>query len=475
MVRYEHSSHIVADDSSVFHSRLIVGFFSMSRSFQVNRPDLTRRSLLRAAAATVTVSRLMGCQKVKPASTVSSILGRVTSHSMAPHLLGPHVVWECATCGWEIPVAWEPGLVEDFVCPQCGVRQCSEVAPQPTLGDRVEFVLGDQQWKPARFDVVVVEASAAGKETAVNVLPRVSEERLVKRIIGLPGESLEFRHGDLYIDDRLIRKSWYQQVQHSILVHRDFWRKDLQAKVGWEADLDAAWTRDMDRWFSQSQSGTKAGGLVYHHRRCVVTPNGEVPRAPVEDTLAYSQSQPRRLNPVNDLMLRGQLRMADASQLTCSLAVGDRRGSVIWDLDQQRVMTQVPGQFDFKSRKVHLPQREWAHFGISCFDRRLTVELQGVVIAEEDFVDDNYTNRRSGYSTEPIVLEACGEVEVQGLEIRRDLHLVGPYGDETQWELGRKLGEDEYFLIGDNLPDSIDSRISRRGVSRKQLLARLVL
>ncbi|MEC8592381.1 MAG: S26 family signal peptidase, partial [Planctomycetota bacterium] len=171
--------------------------------------------------------------------------------------------------------------------------------------------------------------------------------------------------------------------------------------------------------------------------------------------------------------LRGQWRMADTSRLTCSLASGDRIVSVIWDLDQQRVMTKVPGQLDFGSKKIHLPQREWAHFGVSCFDRRLTVELQGVVIVEEDFVDKNYTNKRSGYSTEPIVLEASGEVEVQGLEIRRDLHLVGPYGDETQWELGRKLGEDEYFLIGDNLPDSVDSRISRRGVSRRQLLARL--
>ncbi|MDP7376905.1 MAG: S26 family signal peptidase [Pirellulaceae bacterium] len=445
----------------------------MSRSFWVNHPDRTRRSLLRAAAATVTVSPLLGCRKAELEPTLSSIRGRVTSHSMAPHLLGPHVVWECSTCGWEIPMVWESGLDKDFVCPQCGVRQYSEVVPQPVLGDRVDFVLGEKEWEPDRFDVVVVEASGPGKETEVNALPGGDEQRLVKRIIGLPGESLAFRHGDLYIDDRLTRKSWNQQLQQSVLVHGDFWKKNLQAKVGWRADTGAVWTRDMDRWFSQSQSGTKSGRLVYHHRRCVVTPSGDVPSAPIEDTLAYSQSQPRRLNPVNDLMLRGQWRMADNSRLTCSLASGDRIVSVIWDLDQQRVMTQVPGQLDFVSKKIHLPQREWAHFGVSCFDRRLTVELQGVVIVEEDFVDKNYTNKRSGYSTEPIVLEAGGEVEVQGLEIRRDLHLVGPYGDETQWELGRKLGEDEYFLIGDNLPESADSRISRRGVSRRQLLARL--
>ncbi|MEC7447537.1 MAG: hypothetical protein VYC80_01535, partial [Planctomycetota bacterium] len=77
---------------------------------------------------------------------------------MAPQFLGPHVVWECSTCGWEIPVAWESGLDKDFVCPQCGVRQCSEVVPQPVLGDRVDFVLGEKEWEPDRFDVVIVEA-----------------------------------------------------------------------------------------------------------------------------------------------------------------------------------------------------------------------------------------------------------------------------------------------------------------------------
>ncbi|MEC9115937.1 MAG: S26 family signal peptidase, partial [Planctomycetota bacterium] len=115
-------------------------------------------------------------------------------------------------------MAWESGLDKDFVCPQCGVRQYSEVVPQPVLGDRVDFVLGEKEWEPDRFDVVVVEASGPGKETEVNALPGGDEQRLVKRIIGLPGETLAFRHGDLYIDDRLTRKSWNQQVQQSVLV-----------------------------------------------------------------------------------------------------------------------------------------------------------------------------------------------------------------------------------------------------------------
>ena len=165
--------------------------------------------------------------------------------------------------------------------------------------------------------------------------------------------------------------------------------------------------------------------------------------------------------------------MSGTSQLTCSMASGDRGVRVVWDLDQQVVRTQVPGQVDFKSRKIDLPHGRWSHFGVSCFDRRLCVEFQGAVIAEENFFDGDYTDQRSSYSTDPIVLEAHGEVSVQRLEIRRDLHLVGPYGDETLWELGRKLGADEYFLVGDNLPDSVDSRISRRGVSRSQILARL--
>ena len=44
---------------------------------------------------------------------------------------------------------------------------------------------------------------------------------------------------------------------------------------------------------------------------------------------------------------------------------------------------------------------------------------------------------------------------------------------DKPWSLGRKLGKDEYLLLGDNPPVSEDSRQWQAGVSREKILGRV--
>lgn len=64
----------------------------------------------------------------------------------------------------------------------------------PTLKNGQILILNKLVKNYKRFDVVVVDSKIYGKK-----------ERLVKRIIGLPGDSIEFKHDKLYIKGKIVK------------------------------------------------------------------------------------------------------------------------------------------------------------------------------------------------------------------------------------------------------------------------------
>ena len=117
----------------------------------------------------------------------------VVSASMADTLVGPHYEVTCADCGYAFQCDADPPLLVRAVCPNCGYAN-------ERLG---EIAAGDQLWvdraafywhAPERWDVVVFHSpDAAGEPT-------------VKRIVGLPGETIEVRDGEVFADGRIVRK-----------------------------------------------------------------------------------------------------------------------------------------------------------------------------------------------------------------------------------------------------------------------------
>ena len=61
----------------------------------------------------------------------------------------------------------------------------------PTLKGNELMILKKYDKKYKRFDIVVVNKEIHG-------------DNLIKRVIGLPGETIEYRHGKLYINDKKI-------------------------------------------------------------------------------------------------------------------------------------------------------------------------------------------------------------------------------------------------------------------------------
>ena len=119
----------------------------------------------------------------------------VQGSSMAPALMGPHVAPTCSRCGWVSHIGTDQLPAGGWVtCSKCaGLLKLDElpVAPGDTMWvDRTAFLLRG----PRRWDVVVFQC------------PNDATQLCVKRVVGLPGERVAFRDGEVLINDRLVTK-----------------------------------------------------------------------------------------------------------------------------------------------------------------------------------------------------------------------------------------------------------------------------
>ncbi len=122
----------------------------------------------------------------------------IPTGSMAPTLYGRHKDVDCEQCGFEFEVGasdeldrdngsyYGPGRLNTAYCPNC--RYENEVRNLPVYkGDRIlvnkfPFEMSD----PERFDVIVFK------------YPEQPGTNYIKRLIGLPGESIKIERGNIY-------------------------------------------------------------------------------------------------------------------------------------------------------------------------------------------------------------------------------------------------------------------------------------
>lgn len=194
----------------------------------------------------------------------------IPTGSMAPTLFGRHKDIECTQCGYKYQVGasfevndneYLKGRMEAAVCPNCRYQMSeSAIKDLPVFkGDRIlvnkfPYEFGD----PERWDVVVFK------------YPEHPETNYIKRLVGLPGETIEIRHGDVY---RLKDNEWAilrkddpnKQRQLQILVYDNEHPETALHKAGWpkrwagvkhdDAEKSiAGWSEDASGW--QAITGT---------------------------------------------------------------------------------------------------------------------------------------------------------------------------------------------------------------------------
>lgn len=485
----------------------------------------------------------------------------IPTGSMAPTLYGRHKDIDCEKCGYHYSVGasdevdegflLKDRLIADTICPNCRYRTPGEVVRKLPVfkGDRILVNKFPYEFgNPDRWDVVVFK------------YPEEPQTNFIKRLIGLPGERIHIRQGDVYRehDDgsaQILRKDDpNKQRSLQILVYdNDFPAPDLQ-KAGWpdrwapmkpDGDAEYGWADD-DGWRNVPESRTfqvaaedasdQYRWLRYRHYapeqgEWEQILNGEKIASPRPRIItdfcgynAYFGGQPRRPHDfgsywVGDLTVECEVNVEEAgaeSQLVLELLEGFRTYRCRFDLETGNCDlfyfadgSRTEEEELLASASTNLKGTGKHTVTFANVDDRLCVWVDGKFINfgvdESGEPKNHYTPwfkrayqdcTRTDLAPVGIAAKNCtatvGKLKLwrdiyyraervrEGAELHPEPSSVDEYPgdlsdlqplqhDPEAWyrEFSRnpnpvtfsKLGEDEFFMMGDNSPRSKDSRL----------------
>jgi signal peptidase I len=369
----------------------------------------------------------------------------VPTGSMAPQLAGRHKADICPRCGFPLRIGYREELAGYPLgsCANCGKKgldfcNIAECPGDNLLVDKTAFA-----WRrPHRWELAVFR------------FPDDPGKVFVKRIVGLPGEAVQIRDGDVAIDRFLARKTLDEFKSQRITVFNnnyqprdDGWRTRWLTEPpggnpleGIDLRLDAVNSPDDFQW------------LTYRNYRI-----DERRERPITDGYGYNGPGSRELTPVHDFMLECDVEVIRGSGLVAfSITDGDARivaelavdhPAGFWLKDANGPLRYAPG------RSLVAHQRH--HIELALVDRRATLAIDG----RQPFaaVDLPEIDQRRGV-TRPAQIGGRGvELIVSNFRLFRDVHYTptGEHGTRQPY----RIGASEYFVLGDNSPESKDSRL----------------
>lgn len=169
----------------------------------------------------------------------------ISTGSMAPQLRGFHRRIECPACrcvfpfgvafddsvdGGEGKIRQPEGLRRLATCPNCSQSSIDVQRVPDSHGDQLLVLKHSYDLRPPRR-----------WETVVFQNPAAPSEAFVKRVVGLPGETLQLVNGDVMVNGQPAIKPWQQQLEMRIPVcdlrhtpHTETWQLPWELDNGWE-------------------------------------------------------------------------------------------------------------------------------------------------------------------------------------------------------------------------------------------------
>ena len=380
---------------------------------------------------------------------------RIVSGSMANRLIGEHFTVPCADCGDVFRFGVEsPPPTDCAVCPNCGYAQNSVRAEWRGRGDRV-FIDRAAYWlgTPQRFDLVAFRD------------PRLPVRLVVKRVLGLPGESISIRHGDLYVNGSLLRKSLsdFRRCAVPVFDQGKLPKIDGNLPARWRADANHSGWASLGSGFSftpqtaQSFSTETTAGdwLTYHHWRCYANPHPRSAEAPVSDNYGYNQGESRELRELSDLVLSCTVRIPSHGELMFRIHDGRNWCSARINVQTHQIeVTHADRKLTSVNFSTTRSEGNKIEFGL--FDRQIVLGLDG-----EERIRQSYDPGDSPFEpiAQPISVGGFATpLEVSDLLVWRDIHYLDPWGVGQPWSMPQPAASGQYLVLGDNPPLSDDSR-----------------
>jgi len=406
----------------------------------------------------------------------------IPTGSMAPTLYGEHAEWTCSDCGYKFAVGVEgKDASRESICPNCFLHQHAAEIPAKYSGDRILVLkyLFDFE-EPHRWDVIVFHN------------PNDPSVNFIKRLIGLPGETIEFVDGNLKVNGHIARKTDAAQNALWMLVH-DTGRNVLGR--GWIPRwvLDPPWTnRGTGFVLERAPEKEKTAWLTYRHRGSDEQPQN------IMDFYAYNSggSQHRTGSVVvTDLCLKTEATAGQASSVIVVdmraykdrfrfelTAEGSQQPSRI--LLNDKPLAWSPGGVLPVGRPVEIEAANVDHkFMLLVGGKRVatrttaettpegdpTYEPTRLSEPERDRFDNPQTDEPRNMAAEVRIGARGGPAALAYLRLDRDVYYLNETMLRTRGE-GTAPGhatqghpfhveEGQYFVCGDNSPKSFDSRL----------------
>jgi len=402
----------------------------------------------------------------------------IPTGSMGPTLYGQHLECTCSDCGYTFAIGTDGAEDLRTVCPNCGLVQ--RVGPPVYSGDRILVLKFLYDFEPPRrWDVIVFRN------------PNDPEENYIKRLIGLPGETVELVQGDVTINGRVATKTDRAQEALWLIVHDT---RYPATRSGWKPvwTADAAWER-VECGFALARAPPPGhpAWLAYQHHNA----NGDLDN--IRDYYAYnSAATDWRLgsNVCTDLSLKTEVTAdsADTVLVVEMRAWKDRFRFVLpAEGGKQKARIVLNGQVIAEADGGVLPVGRAVRVQVANVDHSLLMRVDGRRVTmhhdrpvtvkgdvtydptpmtqeERRLFDERPTaGAKAHLAYELRVGMAGGTGRLAYLRLDRDVYYVnemirGPTGIENGHATEGNpfhLRAGEYFVCGDNSPKSFDSRL----------------
>ncbi len=386
---------------------------------------------------------------------------QIPTGSMAQTLRGAHFHLRCTKCGFEYDYTGDSYLPPHPQCPNCRYYMPEPVAVSISNGDRIfVFKSGYHFNKPKRWDVAVFKN------------PNDPTESYIKRIIATGGERVQIIDGDIYINGQIARKP--KKVQDTLwtcIYDNDYHPFDGPVEVrnggdGTEAELlyQPFRNRDGSNWnliadgsvvFALDGGNDKINTIFYDTDAA----------GPIRANYAYNDSKNHHLSPVcSDLkvcfyassdmgqpvfgaMLRKYettyLAMIDAKEGT--MTISSRLGEDTRELAASRI--------------AQVNMTSGIRFEFANVDHLLTVKFGTESLSYDIGRDQDAAGQIKADSRNPVEIFGKGQMQLRHIRMFRDIHYISSYTKRAGADGPFELEEDEFFVCGDNSPDSFDSRM----------------